>query len=403
MRPRLETLEERSLLSYTITDLGTLGGSVSEALGLNNSGQVVGESQTGAVDQYGFPIVHAFLWDATHGMRDLGTLSGDARSVAVGINDAGAVAGTSTTPLVQKKEKNHGFGTYIYYVSTDHAVTWNSTLKVQKLGDGIAYDINGSNEVVGTSNQQAILWSSGVATDLGTLGGSETTSQGVASAINDAGQVVGSAPVNDVDQTPRPFLWTPKSPDGSKGTMTNLGALDPSVGSHSGAEDINALGEVVGASDDLGLPHAFLDEGGTMYDLGTLSATYSSTIASSINASGVVVGNAFVMSASYANDHAWIWVPTAPNGTTGQMTDLNSLIPAGSGWVLNHASAVNDAGQIAGFGTINGVEHAFLLTPRRPSPWRRRRSAPNERNHRRPGRSVSRRHRLVAQPGGPDR
>lgn len=125
VRPRLEALEERSLLSYTITDLGTLGGPVSEALGLNNNGQVVGESQTGAVDQYGFPIYHAFVWDVAHGMRDLGTLNGDATSVAVGINDAGAVAGTLTTPRVQKKEKIKGYGIYTYYVSTDHAVTWS--------------------------------------------------------------------------------------------------------------------------------------------------------------------------------------------------------------------------------------------------------------------------------------
>ena len=45
------------------------------------------------------------------------------------------------------------------------------------------------------------------------------------------------------------------------------------------------------------------------------------------------------------------------------MTDLNSLIPAGSGWVLEAAKAINNAGQIAGFGMINGAEHAFLLSP----------------------------------------
>jgi hypothetical protein len=45
------------------------------------------------------------------------------------------------------------------------------------------------------------------------------------------------------------------------------------------------------------------------------------------------------------------------------LQDLNNLIPAGSGWVLNHASAINKSGQIAGFGTINGANHGFLLTP----------------------------------------
>jgi probable HAF family extracellular repeat protein len=45
------------------------------------------------------------------------------------------------------------------------------------------------------------------------------------------------------------------------------------------------------------------------------------------------------------------------------MEDLNSLIPANSGWLLKQASAINDAGQIAGYGTIHGETHAFLLTP----------------------------------------
>jgi hypothetical protein len=46
------------------------------------------------------------------------------------------------------------------------------------------------------------------------------------------------------------------------------------------------------------------------------------------------------------------------------MKDLNKLIPSGSGWVLEQAFAINNAGQIVGTGTINGKEHGFLLTPR---------------------------------------
>src|SRR5216683_1742619 len=46
-----------------------------------------------------------------------------------------------------------------------------------------------------------------------------------------------------------------------------------------------------------------------------------------------------------------------------------ALVPAGSGWVIEGAEAINDLGQIAGSGTTgpeltNGVpEHALLLTP----------------------------------------
>src|SRR5260370_32799448 len=45
------------------------------------------------------------------------------------------------------------------------------------------------------------------------------------------------------------------------------------------------------------------------------------------------------------------------------MSDLNGLIPAGSGWVLSGATAVNSKGQIAGQGLAAGVSRAFRLSP----------------------------------------
>ena len=47
----------------------------------------------------------------------------------------------------------------------------------------------------------------------------------------------------------------------------------------------------------------------------------------------------------------------------GKMKDLNSMIPAGLGWALTEANGINASGQIVGMGTINGVEHGYLLTP----------------------------------------
>lgn len=43
------------------------------------------------------------------------------------------------------------------------------------------------------------------------------------------------------------------------------------------------------------------------------------------------------------------------------MVDLNSLIDPNSGWILQDATAINDNGQIAGFGLFNGQTRAFLL------------------------------------------
>jgi len=45
------------------------------------------------------------------------------------------------------------------------------------------------------------------------------------------------------------------------------------------------------------------------------------------------------------------------------MQDLNNLIPANVGWVLQEATGINDLGQVSGYGTIGGQTHGFLLTP----------------------------------------
>jgi probable HAF family extracellular repeat protein len=79
-------------------DLGTLGGtglgstpfSGIQANDLNNRGQVVGSS-----DLQGDANFHGFLWTRETGMQDLGTVPGDANSLAIGINDAGQVVGAS--------------------------------------------------------------------------------------------------------------------------------------------------------------------------------------------------------------------------------------------------------------------------------------------------------------------
>ncbi len=67
-------------------DLGTLGGTFSQARAVNNVGQVVGRSRTSKGD------LHAFLWTATDGMVDMGTLGGD-DAQALALNDLGQAVG----------------------------------------------------------------------------------------------------------------------------------------------------------------------------------------------------------------------------------------------------------------------------------------------------------------------
>ncbi|WP_434130469.1 hypothetical protein [Methylocaldum sp. GT1BB] len=69
---------------YSITDLGTLGGTYSHTIGINDAGRVAGGSETASEEGHAFVTVDGV-------MTDLGTLGGrDSR--AEGINDAGQIA-----------------------------------------------------------------------------------------------------------------------------------------------------------------------------------------------------------------------------------------------------------------------------------------------------------------------
>jgi probable HAF family extracellular repeat protein len=77
-----------------MTDLGTLGGNFSEAIRINDRGQVVGYSMTAS------GMLHAFLWEDGQ-MTSLTAQSGELYSVASDINNRGQMVGTlATKPLL---------------------------------------------------------------------------------------------------------------------------------------------------------------------------------------------------------------------------------------------------------------------------------------------------------------
>jgi len=77
----------------TMTDLGTFGGTSSGGTAINNQGQVVGTYGLG-YNAAGAYVEHAFLY-SNGKMLDLGTLPGSPQSEATGINDSSQVVGNS--------------------------------------------------------------------------------------------------------------------------------------------------------------------------------------------------------------------------------------------------------------------------------------------------------------------
>jgi probable HAF family extracellular repeat protein len=176
-------------------------------------------------------------------------------------------------------------------------------------------------------------------TDLGTLGGQNSSAAG----INARGQIAGTSSIAG-DQFAHAFLLR-----GAR--MIDLGTLPG--GTQSSAQDLNARGQVVGVSSTSGQTnlHPFLWDHGVMRDLGTLGGNYGTALG--INNLGQVVGTSNLPS---NQAHAFIY-------SEGRMIDLNNMIAPDSGWILYQASAINNSGQIVGVGRIGNQTHAFLLTP----------------------------------------
>lgn len=179
------------------------------------------------------------------------------------------------------------------------------------------------------------------ATDLGTLGGNYSA----ASAINDAGQVVGYSEAGSEDRW-HAFIT---GPDGVG--MRDLGKLGGNL-AFNDLLSINDAGQVAGYSDTAeGNLQAFITgpNGTGMRNLGTLGGDGS--VALAINNAGQVAG--FAATVEDNNPHAFI---TGPDGMG--MRDLGTL----GGWG-SYALGINDAGQVVGRSvTEEFFDHAFIAT-----------------------------------------
>jgi probable HAF family extracellular repeat protein len=360
---------------YKVEDLGTLGGSRSGASAINDSGQVVGYSYL-AGDQNN----HAFLYKDAK-MIDLGTLGGTS-SKAKGINKSGQIVGWSDNSSGERRaffyDSANGMKDLNDLIPADSGWTIHEARAINNNGQIAATgwpptsrDPCNPDAGSGPDFDTALVLTPATTgkyevQNLGTLGGDYSYATG----MNDSGQVIGGSMNSSMNNgcLEQPFLYD----ENANPKMQGLAGSE--------AYGINASGKVVGYTWDLTLydqvctnldcHRAFIYDSATkqMQVLGTLGtgATYG-TIGSEaygINDSDTVVG----LSGIGDGQHQWVSGSGPAYGfiydSTNGMKDLNSLIPADSGWTIHEARAINNNGQIAATGYKEGVgQHALLLTP----------------------------------------
>ena len=307
--------------SYTITDLGTLGGVDSYAYGVSNDSHVAGYSATGA-GKY-----RAFRWTSGLGMVTLGQVNNvNEVTRAYGINQKNQIAG---------------------FYTNDDAVLWAADNTPTRLPGGTSYAqaVNDNSMVVGYAGGSPFYWTltsgyiliSKIA---------NYTAGGNALGINTQGQIVGWC--RNGSNVYRAFIFT------QTGGTTDLGNILGSTQAY--ATGINNNSQIVGwaTTPNTGASkRAFYKPlSGTGTNIGVLSGMTDS-IAHGINQEGKVVGTSY----NATESHAFLWT----NG--GGIVKLDTLLPANSGWQLVEARGINDKGQIVGWGMINGQTHGFLLSP----------------------------------------
>jgi probable HAF family extracellular repeat protein len=326
---------------YTIRDLGALGGSDGEAHAINESGWVAGQAQVAQGPR-------AFLARPVRGgllMTKIPLLPGGTFNFAEGINKWGHVVGTSDT----------GTHTHAFLYET------GSVLDLYTLPGGNnskAHGLNDSDQVVGEStvtngDTHAFLWKDFDGDGQVDLGEMVDLGKGVAYGINSTGKIVGKFPGGQ--------LWTPTAPNGSTGSVSDLGLDAVAIN-----DDGNLVGSMAaGGGEGHGFLWRDLDKDGVkdpneVVDLGTLGGPKS--WAFGLNNKGQVVGNSWITT---LDNTAFVWKDHNQNGHTdpGDKLDLNKVLPPNSGWYLSQAYDINDKGQIVGVGTIGGERHAYRLTP----------------------------------------
>ena len=345
--------DSKRLARYRVIDLGTLGGTFSDALGINDKGWVDGFAA------FADGTFHAFLW--REGVKtDLGTLGGPNSTpnifmVNSSVNQKGEIVGAAATSTVDPLGEDFcifGDGlTCLPFLWQDGGMTPLSTLGGN---NGAAFQINNRSQAVGEAENavhdptcvtpqvlqfKPVLWENGEIRELPTVSGDP---DGAAFAINDRGQAVGVSSDCTLSAS-HAVLW-------QEGTATDLGTLGD-LALAPGA--INNKGQVVGSAFNGPVSVAFLWEDGVASGLGSLPGDVAS-FGSAINDKGQVVGQSCDMN---GNCRVFLW-------QQGGMIDLDTLISPNASLHLFDGLGINSRGEIVGAARLKktGEFRAFLAT-----------------------------------------
>jgi len=283
----------------------------------------------------------AFLWTPDAGFEFLPMPEGTFISFAVDINNANVIIGYYGVD-------GDDLGYFGFLIDGDEFTSVYPPIE----GDSIRFQgINENNEVAGYWANSfdvpplACRWFDGVLTDLDFP---DDASSQRAYDINDSSKIVGDLTLDTPDWDTRAFLW-------DDGETTELGLLPDAYDSYATA--VNNHAEVVGrcrlpGSDPI--DRAFLWRDGVMLDLGTVLG-YEESKATDINDRGQVLVDC--------------WDPgpihTLALWQQNELIAINELHVLGSDLDAFSGKAMNNAGQIAGRGSVPGDSSsvAFVLTP----------------------------------------
>jgi uncharacterized membrane protein len=353
-----QRLQPLPAVRYRLVDLGSLGNGALFPVAVNESGQVVGVSMFGDCGT-------AFSWTEREGLVDLTEVCDPLRDAsstqAFDVDEKGRIL------LVARRGKDH----YTAYL-------WGGNKDVHEIVSGDALlprlRLNNSGLVAGTmlshdQSSTAFFWSASQGFSTIVSSSPECFLCG-AWALNQMGNVAGRC-LNPAGLATA-FIWNPKE------GMTDLGALPGNL--ETCPTDLNDNGDVAGFGPvDTDAPMAFFWSATRGIEILPASGTIAA-VAAALNDREQVVG--FYRTSLFKSKRTRLWVlrwatrlfMEGPNlrgdsraclWEKGSLLDLNTLVPADSGWkVLLEASGINEKGQIIGRGVRNdGTPGGFFLDP----------------------------------------